>query len=726
MKTNGNAVFKNKEWYLNWFGSLALEDAELILETVRKTQKRKEWDKAIEACADKMFRLQGWHTIPYSDSDRERWEIQKAKFLQTIQDFLRMTEIYQVPIRVGEWHEENFAYLYMGNPNQGIIVPAPELCLDYIPEVDYSSMSPMEVRASLALAEGAADSNMLPAEANALTVNAVKEQKGVYEDALAKAKKELEKIQNGEAGELAAMKAEIERLKNEMYAKKDAMMAEMREKMAEMEAMKENLENQIYLLDSQIYAILCFAGETVKFGKVKSGRNAPDDTPIVIYQKLHFLDEDMGRLASIYDIQWNEVRLFEEFLAHSSVAQDTFVPNERCISLVRLSKDAKVIADDSDMPYQNMLAKYDYYHGKTIGILIRNGENIYVGWTDENRIHIEDDLLVSKPVTETEPGGVDFQSKFERERWEEEQKAIRKKIIDGVISRSFVYNILQGVVERTPILPLPTGVTLGKQSEYVVYSMADAWLSDNRYGNFTDILERCNERVMKGDMVLTMRHLMAEHDPRYGWARKWDNVRGRGEMNRTHDVEAEDCTIYPVNLVEFDKPVLMTKYKYPDHTGSDRWYFWETEGDGSNLCEDSVILEQYEKVRRHVFISLVKSYSYTGAARANFEIYSDEYINLTYMNSVWLEYVITNKSLGGWTVKSQAINYAYAIRYLKTALDYVRAREVTERGLLDAIDPDICKNPEWPVALSEWKLEKGVREMNEYQAKRFVKSFCSE
>lgn len=725
MKMNGKATFKNKERYLEWYGSLDLEDAGLLLESVKKAQKQKQWEKAIDRCADQMFRLQGWYTIPYSDENRERWGIQREKFLQTIRDFLRMSEIYQVPIRVGAWHEESFAYLHMGNPNQGILVPVPELYLEYIPEMDYSSMSPMEVRASLALAPGAADSNILPAEANALTVNAVKEQKVAYEDALAKAKGELEKIRNGQSGELAAMKAEIQRLQNEMYEKKAAMMAQMQEKMAELEAMKENLENQIYLLDSQIYAILCFAGETVKFGKVKSGRNAPDNTPIVIYQKLHFLDEDMGRLASIYEIPWENVSLFEEFLAHSPVAQDTFVPNERCISLVRLSKDAKVIADDEDMPYQNMLAKYDYYHGKTIGILIRNGENIYVGWTDENRIHIQDDLLVSGPVVETEAGGVEFRSEFERERWEKSQKAIRKKIVDGLISRSFVYNILQGAVERTPILPLPAGVTLGQQSEYVVYSMADAWLSDNRYGNFTDILERCNERVMKGDMVLTMRHLMAERDERHLWPQKWDNVRGRGAMNRTHDVSAKDCTIYPVNLVEFDKPVLMTKYKYWDYcNGEKRWYEWETEGDGSNLGDRSVILEQYEKIRRHVFISLKKQYS-DGDGRANFEIYSDEYINLTYLNSVWLEYVITNKSLGGWAVKGQAINYAYAIRYLKAALDYVRKREVTERGLLDAINPEICKVPEWQVKLSEWKLQNTVREMNEYQAKRFVKSLCS-
>ena len=52
-----------------------------------------------------------------------------------------------------------------------------------------------------------------------------------------------------------------------------------------------------------------------------------------------------------------------------------------------------------------MLDRYDYYHGKTVGIIIRNGENLYLGWTDENRVHISDDLILTRAqvVTETVP-----------------------------------------------------------------------------------------------------------------------------------------------------------------------------------------------------------------------------------------------------------------------------------------------------------------------------------
>lgn len=122
-----------------------------------------------------------------------------------------------------------------------------------------------------------------------------------------------------------------------------------------------------------------------------------------------------------------------------------------------------------------MLDRYDYYHGKTVGIIIRNGENLYLGWTDENRVHISDDLILTRAqvVTETvpeEPKEFIFES--ERKRYVKEQREQRKRILDGLVSRTFVYNILQGVVDHSALLPLPKGVTLAKQSEYVIFSVA--------------------------------------------------------------------------------------------------------------------------------------------------------------------------------------------------------------------------------------------------------------
>lgn len=91
-------------------------------------------------------------------------------------------------------------------------------------------------------------------------------------------------------------------------------------------------------------------------------------------------------------------------------------------------------------------------------------------------------------------------------------------------------------------------------------------------------------------------------------------------------------------------------------------------------------------------------------SRANFEVEPGEIINLTYMNSVWLEWAISSKKLSGWTIAGTAVDYAYGIRYLKTMLDFVRKREAVERELISSVDASICDNHEWPVLLSTWKL----------------------
>lgn len=251
---------------------------------------------------------------------------------------------------------------------------------------------------------------------------------------------------------------------------------------------------------------------------------------------------------------------------------------------------------------------------------------------------------------------------------------------------------------------------------------------------------KCNKNVCTGDMVLTVQHLVPEHDRTWGsnsWNaldRPWENPRGRGEANRTHDCNVDDCTLYPVNLVEYDDVVKMVRYRFPMPSSTKekpRWqYGTMSEENWKRL--DAVgtreFVEAFEKRNRHVFVSVKKETNwrrnepYERAPRANFELYDNEYINLTYMNSVWLGWAITQKKLGDWKIGGKTVDYAYGIRYLKTAMEYIRVREKDEKSLLDALDTDVCKDSEWPLRLSEWKMKKGVRALTPYQAKRFVKT----
>lgn len=756
MKAIGTAVFRDLPGYLNWYSEMDADKYE-ALSFFKKDRGRgfdkTEFGKALEKCKNEWFSVWRHFSCIVGDTYKERFRESIEKNCDKLKRFCSYAEEFGQVFSVGAW-EPDGAYLYLGNGSAGIFVPDPEKYLIFTPEQDFSNITVAEMRALTGVSLEDGQKSMVPVEVeDTLTQSSIQDSLSDCENQMEETKKELERVQKSEFPELKELEQRIQEMKRELDAKKEAMMAELNRKMEEMRAQKNKMEKQIYLLDSQIYAIRCYTGEVIRFATIRKGKPAADTEPLVIYQKLRFLDEDLGRLASLYEIEWEKLDMFEEFLRYHPAALDTFAPNEKCVMLVRLSKTGRQMGENNEMPFLNLMTHYEYYHGKTVGIIIRNGENLYLGWTDETRVHIDDDLLIGKIVTEVVPAETDrVRTRFDEENEAKKRELEAAKIVDGLISRSFIYNILQGVVDHSFMINLPHGTKLNQPSEYVIYSMADRWLSDNRYGSFGEMMERCNETVKEGDMILTMQRLLPGgysffgSNSHYYGSRTWENPRGRGEKNRTHDCSVADCTIYPVNLVEFDEPVDMVGYtehisSFPNLGEPDPYYtitadhlkrtvkdFQEVEPDVYVHNEITIrVKDRYTISKRHIFVSVKKTDVWSSRStglresRANFELYDAEFLNLTYMNSVWLEWCINNNKLGNWAIAGTPVDYAYGIRYLKTAVDFVRKREVHEKELLSAEDESICKNPEWPVHLSEWKLANKVRVITPYQAKRFVK-----
>lgn len=677
-----------------------------------------------------IFHVNSWASYPPSETEEAKWPKTRADAAQKYRRLFSMQTELNQPL-YAEIIDCGIGRIWCGNEKKCLLIPD---ILDYgefTEERDYSNVSPLSLRIELGEKEDAV-SNMLPAAiSDSMTHSLLQKDITSADEEMRDLKAKMDETRKGKSEELIDLTKKIEALQAELEAKKEALMEQLEEKKAELEDKMEQMKDQIYLLDSQIYAIRCYAGEIVKFAKIREGKNAPIEEPVILHQKLRFLDEDLGRIASIYTIDWDDLHVFERFLKYSPAALDVFAPNERCIMLVRLSKDGKLISN-SDEPYDNMLEDYEYYHGKTVGIIIRNGENLYLGWTDEQRIHIQDDLIISQLVTTTEPvsAHTEFWTKSDERYYLKQRREEARKIIDGIVSRNFVYNILQGVVDHSNILPLPDGVKLNKQSPYVVYAVADRWLADNRFGSFDEIIKKANGKLTKGDIVLTTQSLVAKErtwssNRTFYGERSWENPRGRGERNRTRNTSIEDCTLYPINLIEFDPPkysVVFKSHQFKETltVSKDSW-----ENDYKNR-EGAEFIKEFSTQDRHVYVSVKMKETVKWeetSARVNFELYDGEYINLTFMNSVWLEWVVNTKNLGGWTANSHHVNYAFAIRYLKTALDFVRKREAKEKELIDAVDPSVTASPEWQVALSNWKLDFNVRQITAYQAKRFVRHF---
>lgn len=649
----------------------------------------------------------------FSDYDpNDSWcESQINRQLEGLKKAISYAEKYDQSINVYAVYEGIGAWVTLGS-KEFFLVEHEGYLRDYTPIKDYSHMSVGEIRA---LASGTNVSTPVPATVpDGLSANLIRHNLDAAKQELNDLESQLKDVREERSSELAALKEEVERALKALEEKKQTFMDTLNAKKKELQLQVEVMNDQIFLLESQIYAIRCYAGEVVNFAQLRKGSNAADTEPIVLHQKLRFLDEEMGRLTSIYELDCSELRYFEEFLTASPVALEVFAPNERCVTLVRLSRTGQRF--QMSAKYANMLEEYRLFHGNTVGIVIRNGENVYIGWTDAEQVHVTDDFImeIDPKAFHVNNDYIGQETDAQREMRLAKERAIARQVASELVSRIFIFNILQGIVDNSDLLPLPEGVAISRESEYVRFSMADKWLSDNRFGSFADIVKRCNEpELHKGDTVLTVQFLRPQYEDLY---RQWQNDRGRGDKNRTWDCSVSDCRVYPVNLVEYDEPRQRTYYRYNGMR-------YVTNGDGSSLITDAEVIETKWESDPHFFVSVKKTQSNSGTARSNFEIYPDEVINLTYMNSVWLEYAINNRNLGGWIVGGKAVDYAYGIRYLNTALEHVRRREAKEAGLLNEADPSfISTHPDWPVQLSEWKLTTGTRHLSPRSTKQFLRS----
>ena len=422
----------------------------------------------------------------------------------------------------------------------------------------------------------------------------------------------------------------------------------------------------------------------------------------------------------------------------------------------------------------NVLDTYKKFHGKQIGILIRNGENLYVGWTDEEKVRIKDENVYLKPET--------------REDSLEEAEAQSR---EEVASRYFVFSILQGVLNDGRILKVPEKINVLTPSPYLIFSMADGWLEDNRYGTFADIVERTDAPLMKGDMILTT--IKIERDDaglgniwnngrstRYD---AWNNDRGRGERNRTHDAHIPDRRVVPVNLVDTIDTYTITEKKFRltvtevpvkvvrEGNTTVTQFRYDTKKTNEYLGKITSYLtvknnKLYEKIdvkgkspeqilaaakaygyvhtdaeqitmdHTHSYYTVFESIVHTETEKeyyvsakkdnywkdadsfANMKIRPGEYLNLTFLNSVYLVYAIQNHKIGGWRRGGMTVDYANSIPYLNKALEYIRKREKEEAVMIGRY-MELYEG--WQVDVSEWRLKNNYHRLTDARAGKYAK-----
>lgn len=476
---------------------------------------------------------------------------------------------------------------------------------------------------------------------------------------------------------------------------------------------------------------------------------------------------------------------FLQILKYRSDIRKMFVPDERCITVLRVSRTGKVKGLSDEVA--NSLQDYVSYHGGQLAILVKNGEQLYIAWLDEDKIILHDENAFYSPTHQ----------KIERQVDEGDYSHISSK--EEIISRYFLLSIIQGISDQGKLISFPEQVNvLSADPRYIIFSMADSWLVDKRFGAFSDILKHAKEIPMKeGDMVLT--GVTITRDDIYSRSGRsqyesYNNDRGIGDKNRTHDASLEAYKIVPINKVLYD---LKVDYSYEKIKGiakseqrksGDNLFtmrYWEEDtgeiiGTGSEqISYPFDVVENYKKrwlnptpttkdllkltnpygmtyyyVNSHgaervyygydheTFPDIYwkkytdasvfeKNYHYFLAARkehstatANMEVYESEIIPLAYLCATWVQYAITTGNIGDWKIGSHRLSYADSLRYLNIMHDFLKERQVSERTMLQdaGLSSWLDEHPEWDVTLTEWRMKKQVRKLTPYSAKRFAKT----
>lgn len=706
----------------------------------------------------------------------------KSSFAEThITDFKNLWEYLNSINQSFSLYIKEEKYTVFGTANNIFLLPS-----DLVQAELYTNYENLSISQIKAITSTENMTGLVPAEENNQTLGGIKSKVEEQKTAIEKTKQEIEEIKKEKERKIEEFKRELERkMKNQMDL--------IAEKMNQLEEMKNKMEKQLYVLESEIYAIRCYTGETIHFTKISSGKNADINEQVIIYQKIRFLDEELGKFCALYGFgdSDEDFNRFEDILKCREDLRELFAPGYKSVSFVRCSHSGTIY--ERNPIIANTLKAYKNLHGSTIGIIIRNGENVYMGWADEEKISVHDDNIFYHP------NKVNDSQEFEENDYQKEEESIGTDTKERV-SRYFIYATLQGIIDDGKLLQIPEKAPVLK-TKHVIISFADGWLEDNRFGFFSDIVDQVNEKeLQKGDMVLTTMHITRD-DAGMSYSRStvqdsYNNNRGRGEKNRTHDVSLNDCTVYPINLIDKTDIYTLVFRKYPyvveekiikkeEKSSTFKIVLHEAQGPFQidtyeievlnnnitigrekyntkktpieeiaktycnyyqlekpthsftiHLSDKSMkgycnILDHVEllETEKEVFISEEKQsnnwqydlYRKTGKkARSNMEIRKDEYLNLTYLNSVWVKYAIANRKVGTWCIGREVVDYAKSIQYLNKALEYLLEREKEEEQLIRKyMDlPD-----EWQVILSEWKLKNDIHILTDTKAKRFAKEF---
>lgn len=323
-----------------------------------------------------------------------------------------------------------------------------------------------------------------------------------YADAI----EQLEKTANFEDEAFQTQLAEIENLKAQMEAKISVMYEMQAQMMSELQAKIERYQHELLVMRTDLTAFEYRHGLTIDFTRITSGECAPVEQPIVVYQKLIYLDEDLPRFESLYDVDAGSL---EVALKHSPALLEHICPTNKGVSFLKMRNAS------GKFELHNTVMKFiEDTMPNEIGVLVRNGENTWLTWLDSDKISFSQDSFASVSSQEKEPS------------------------VKLIQSRYYVFNIILGLIERGEMLQLDHVPVDVFSDPSIILSNADSQITDSTYIELGALLHTLNDYSKPDDPIFVLNSFtdQAKYHSYYGGG---TTERGRGDNALTNDTSVK-------------------------------------------------------------------------------------------------------------------------------------------------------------------------------------------
>lgn len=392
----------------------------------------------------------------------------------------------------------------------------------------------------------------------------------VLKDQLEDAKKLIEKVSKFEDEAFAGQLTTINNLKAEMEAHITAVYELQAKMMGELQEKIKAYEHELLIMLSDLTAFEYRNGLTVNFMKIHKGTNAPTQQPIIIHQKLIYLDEDLPRLKDLYD---EHAGSLEVAIKHSPALLEHICPTSKGITFLKMRNSA------GSFELNNTVMEFvrDTMPNE-VGVLIRNGENTWLTWLDSQDISLSEDSFTSKSSDE-------------------------ETSLSLVQSRYYLFNLIMGLIERNQILQLDHVPTNMFSDPGIIWSNADSQITDSTYVELAKIIPILNQYSKADDPIYVLNSFTdsATYTGRYGGG---TTERGRGDNALT------DSTSVKEGLNKIKGIDYFSNFTYRFYVGGEK-YVWHWDTDKSKISP-SLYIEDDEFINlKFINSNLINYYIHT-------------------------------------------------------------------------------------------------------------------